>query len=179
MIWDTTCDFQQCCILTCVGSNEPLQPPFKLRNSKWGSVRSLTIKNSKWVWSGNTTITNCRQPRGTVRKSRSTITRHQEDKLSKAISSLFFKDYSSDQQRLWSDCAYAQADLRLCWSHIPHCWKSHVAAHIYSSNFIGLCYISKWHVAHKNNWNVPYLSVSKLCPLDYFFQTVCRPLDTQ
>ena len=24
-----------------------------------------------------------------------------------------------------------QADLRLCWSHIPHCWKSHVAAHIY------------------------------------------------
>ena len=40
-------------------------------------------KNSKWVWSGNTTITNCRQPRGTVRKSRSTITRHQEDKLSK------------------------------------------------------------------------------------------------
>ena len=46
-------------------------------------------KNSKWVWSGNTTITNCRQPRGTVRKSRSTITRHHEDKLSKAISSLF------------------------------------------------------------------------------------------
>ena len=24
---------------------------------------------------------------------------------------------------------YAQADLRLCWSHIPHCWKSPVAAH--------------------------------------------------
>ena len=46
-------------------------------------------KNSKWVWSGNTTITNCRQPRGTARNSRSTITRHQEDKLSKAISSLF------------------------------------------------------------------------------------------
>ena len=46
-------------------------------------------KNSKWVWSGNTTITNCRQPCGTARKSRSTITRHQEDTLSKAISSLF------------------------------------------------------------------------------------------
>ena len=29
------------------------------------------------------------QPRGTARKSRSTITRHQEDKLSKATSSLF------------------------------------------------------------------------------------------
>ena len=29
------------------------------------------------------------KPRGTARKSRSTITRHQEDKLSKATSSLF------------------------------------------------------------------------------------------
>ena len=47
-------------------------------------------KNSKWVWSGkNTTITNRRQPCGTARKSRPTITRHQEDKLSKAASSLF------------------------------------------------------------------------------------------
>ena len=25
-----------------------------------------------------------------------------------------------------------QADLRLCWSHIPHCWKSHALA----QNFI-------------------------------------------
>ena len=33
-------------------------------------------------------ITNRRQPRGTGRKSCSTITRHQEDKLSKATSSL-------------------------------------------------------------------------------------------
>ena len=24
----------------------------------------------------------------------------------------------------------AQADLSLCWSHIPHCWKSHVVAHV-------------------------------------------------
>ena len=23
-------------------------------------------------------------------------------------------------------CGYVQADLRLCWSHKPHCWKSHV-----------------------------------------------------
>ena len=48
----------------------------------------ILIKNSKWVWSGNTTITNCRQLRGTARKSRSTITRHQKDKSSKATSSL-------------------------------------------------------------------------------------------
>ena len=53
------------------------------------SILFFRTKNSKWVWSGNTTITNCRQPRGTTRKSRSTITRHQEDKLSKATSSLF------------------------------------------------------------------------------------------
>ena len=29
--------------LTSVDSDEPLQPPFKLRNSKWCSVSSLTI----------------------------------------------------------------------------------------------------------------------------------------
>ena len=23
-----------------------------------------------------------------------------------------------------------QAGLSLCWSHIPHCWKSHVTAHL-------------------------------------------------
>ena len=82
-IWAVTCDFQQCGILTCVDSDEPLQPPFKLKNSKWCSVSSLTII-----------------------------------------------EYSSDEQRLWSDCTYAQADLRLCWSHIPHCWKSRVAGQI-------------------------------------------------
>ena len=32
---------------------------------------------------------------------------------------------------LRSDCAYAQAGLSLCWSHMPHYWKSHIAAHIY------------------------------------------------
>ena len=29
-----TCDFQQCGILTCVDSDEPAQPPVKLKNSK-------------------------------------------------------------------------------------------------------------------------------------------------
>ena len=75
-----TCDFQQCGILTSVDSDEPVQPPFKLRNSKWCSFSSLTVI-----------------------------------------------EYSSDKQRLLSDCAYAQADLRLCWSLIQHCWKSHAA----------------------------------------------------
>ena len=49
----------------------------------------MSIKNSKRVRSGNTTITNHRQPHVTARKSPSTIKRHQEDKLSKATSSLF------------------------------------------------------------------------------------------
>ena len=73
-IWAMTCDFQLCGILACVDSDEPVQPTFKLRNSKWCSI------------------------------------------------------------------AYAQAGLRLCWSHIPHCWKSHVAAHIYSSR--GIFYLN-------------------------------------
>ena len=37
-----TYDFQQCGILTCVDSDEPVQPHIKLRNSKWCSVSSLT-----------------------------------------------------------------------------------------------------------------------------------------
>ena len=78
-----TCDFQQCCILSSVDSHEPVQPPFKLRNSKCCSASNST-----------------------------------------------FIEYSSNYQRLWSDCAYAQADLRLCWSLIPHCWKSHIAAQL-------------------------------------------------
>ena len=47
----------------------------------------------------------------------------------RSIRSLTFIEYSSDKQRLWSDCAYAQAGLSLCWSHIPNCWKCHAAVH--------------------------------------------------
>ena len=43
MIITSACDFQQCGILASVNSEEHLQPPFKLRTSKWCSVRSLTI----------------------------------------------------------------------------------------------------------------------------------------
>ena len=84
-IWAVACDFQQCGVLTSVDSDKPVQPHFKLRNSKWCSVSSLTLI-----------------------------------------------EYASDKQRLWSDRAYALADLRLCWSHIPHCWKSHVVSHFLS-----------------------------------------------
>ena len=41
------------------------------------------------IRSGNTTITNCRQPCGIVRKSHTRVTRHQDDKQSKATSSFF------------------------------------------------------------------------------------------
>ena len=60
-----------------------MQPPFKLRSSKWCLVSSLRVT-----------------------------------------------EYSNDKQRLWSDCAHAQAGLSLCWWHIPHCWKSYAAAQI-------------------------------------------------
>ena len=42
-IWAAAWDFQQFDILTGIDSDEPLQPPFKLRNSKWCSVSSLII----------------------------------------------------------------------------------------------------------------------------------------
>ena len=38
-----TCDFQQCGILKSVDSDEPVQPPIVLRNSKSCSVSSLTV----------------------------------------------------------------------------------------------------------------------------------------
>ena len=43
IIWAATCYFQQCSILIWRGA-EPVQPPFKLRNSKWWSVSSLTLR---------------------------------------------------------------------------------------------------------------------------------------
>ena len=36
-----TCDFKQCGILTSVHSDEPVQSPLKLSNSKWRSVSDL------------------------------------------------------------------------------------------------------------------------------------------
>ena len=36
-----TCDFQQCGILTSVDSDEPVQPSFKLKNSKWCLISIL------------------------------------------------------------------------------------------------------------------------------------------
>ena len=41
ILWAATCDFHQCGILTSVDSDEPVQLPFKVRNSKWRSVSSL------------------------------------------------------------------------------------------------------------------------------------------
>ena len=38
-IWAVTCDFQNYGILTCVDSDEPVQPSVKLRNTK--SVRPV------------------------------------------------------------------------------------------------------------------------------------------
>ena len=42
-IWTLTCDLQQFGILTSVDSDEPVQPPVKLRNSKGCSGSSLTL----------------------------------------------------------------------------------------------------------------------------------------
>ena len=42
--WAMTCDFQQYGILTSVDSDEPVQPPYQLRNSKWCSVSSLRVR---------------------------------------------------------------------------------------------------------------------------------------
>ena len=76
-----TCDFQQCCILICIDSDEPVQPLCKLRNSKRCSVSSLTLI-----------------------------------------------EYSSDSQRLWSDCAYTHTQCKqqqtMNYKHNNHCLRT-------------------------------------------------------
>ena len=111
-IWAVKFDFQQCGILTSVGSDEPVQPPFKPRNLKWGPVSSLTVI-----------------------------------------------EYLSDQQRFWSVCAYAQASLSLCWTHIPNWWKSHATAHFRFDN------------ARFSIWlNSFSFFITKICPpVKYFY----------
>ena len=47
--WAAAGDFQQCGILTIVDSDEPVMPLFKVRNSKWCSVSSLTLRIFKWL----------------------------------------------------------------------------------------------------------------------------------
>ena len=48
-------------------------------------------RESKWVWSENTTVTNCRPTNGAAMKSQITltVTKHQEGNQSKSTSSLF------------------------------------------------------------------------------------------
>ena len=54
-IWAATRDFQHCGILTCVDSDEPVQPHLKLRYSKWCSVSSLRVigysSDKQMLWS--------------------------------------------------------------------------------------------------------------------------------
>ena len=80
---------------TSIFGKGPLKSSSPKSESQWPWEFVCSIGNegptkmSKWIWSGNTTITNCRQTHGIVGKSQTTTTRHQEDKLSKATSFLF------------------------------------------------------------------------------------------
>ena len=47
------------------------------------------------------------------------------------FSSITLIEYSRNWQRLWSACGYAQADRRLCLSHIPHFWKSRRGSNVF------------------------------------------------
>ena len=55
-----------------------------------------------------------------------------------SVSSITVIEYLRGQQRLWSVCLYAQADLILCWLHVPHCWKSGVTAHIFLRHYLSI-----------------------------------------
>ena len=55
----------------------------------------------------------------------------------------------SAQRRLWSDWVDSQADLSLCWAHIPFCWFCFVVDHI-------------WHKVHSVNLSLTY-NITKTC----------------
>ena len=44
----------------------------------------------------------------------------------------------SAQRRLWSDRVDAQADLSLCWAHMPFCWFCQEEAHIINPLYLSL-----------------------------------------
>ena len=59
-LWASAWDFQKCDILTCVDSDEPLQPLLKLRNSKWCDFHRIykrqancsdqTVRMRRLIW---------------------------------------------------------------------------------------------------------------------------------
>ena len=66
--------------------------------------------------------------------------------------------FISDLQRLWSVCAYAQVGLRLCWAHIPHCWKSHDVALIIRF----LASLKGWVFTHFSS-HINFTSINIIC----------------
>ena len=57
-----------------------------------------------------------------------------------------------------------QADLRLCWSHIPHCWKSHAMAQISTVKYV-FCERNSSHsfssiVLFYNLWTSSFFAIS-------------------
>ena len=73
---------------TILESDKNTRKHYTQKSQEVSSFPAGDHKKREWVWSGNTTITNCGQTHGAARKSHTTITRHQEDKLSKSTSSL-------------------------------------------------------------------------------------------
>ena len=111
-IWAVTCDFQQCGILT--------YEPWHVTSNNvafWHMSRDMWFPT---IWH----FDKCR-----LRRACLALFKLRNSKWC-SVSSLAVIEYPSDKQRLWSDCAYAQAGLSLCWSHIPHCWKSYATDHL-------------------------------------------------
>ena len=96
----------------------------------WGLPRGIGHGRSYQIWAVTCDYQQC----GILTSVDSDEPVHPTVKLNNTKWSLVSRwtvlEYLRDLQWLWSDCAYAQAGLSLCWSHIPHCWKSQVTAHM-------------------------------------------------
>ena len=53
------------------------------------------------------------------------------------------------------------------WSHIPHCWKSHVAAHLFFCHLMFLAVFECWLAAYVELGCINFLFLSSLCWLTH------------
>ena len=110
--------------------NETVQPPFKLRNSKWCLVGSLTVieypSDKQRLIRLLFMMFLVLHPMESISLNSFGLLEH----LAMLPTSTLFHWYPGSCVVL--DCidSWSLHPYLLCWSHIPHCWKSHVTAHM-------------------------------------------------
>ena len=78
----------------------------------------------------------------------------------------------SAQRRLWSDSANAQADLSLCWAHMPFCWfcpgwsESSLGAHSFCRFCHVVAQIHEKHIAYRSSQSEMTIRLNRTTPME-------------